>query len=460
MPGLISKYPLDITGRNPTNLVSGEQQLLLNRGDTPHRVVSFKNGGFYAATLRVYDSSFKLLTPKVDYIATYTHVDASAYTGMEICSAVVILNPQIQGSVILGAQMVGGDFAFSLTVEDDTITYLDSLPNGESPEWGAMVGDYPQWQPGELQEERWERHHYGHLNESIERLGAVASGGNGVAEDIERKRIKQRYMDYLDLFTSELSDHIYDRNRPHAITKHDVGLPLVENYASATIAHAQAGTSLTHYLTPLTIEAMLQRFAYLPLKNHMDHLYTAHSPTAAQLNAYTFDQFNAQLDTKLGITETAVNANGVMGYRAAAPGVMVNFGQVNLHNELRLNLNAANFTTGQMQPARLGSGTPTANTILLGNGIWADFRAIYERFTKNTGTDVYYAGYRGSNAAGLQHISSTYANVTAYPVGTVVIFQVSANEQYIGYTNGASGWTAYNSYRAAIRAAGGWFVLG
>ena len=61
MPSIISKYPLDTTGRSPTNLVSGEKQLLLQRGNTPYRVVSFSQGGFYTPSLKVYDKNFRLL---------------------------------------------------------------------------------------------------------------------------------------------------------------------------------------------------------------------------------------------------------------------------------------------------------------------------------------------------------------------------------------------------------------
>lgn len=459
MTGIKPRYPLDLTGRSPTNLVPGERKILLDRGDTPYRVVSFLAGGFYARSLKVYDSAFKRLTANVDYIATYTHADLSAYTGMEVCSTVVILNPDITGSVIIGAQIVGSDLAFALSAEDETVNYLESLPVGETPVWGGLLGDYPQWQPGELQEALWERHHYGHLNKSIEDLVRAVNQGNGEAEDTTRAEIRQLTQAFIDGLGDAVLRHINDTDRPHPITKYHVGLSLVENYPVATLNQAREGSSETLYLTPQTLQEMLRQFASNPLQTHLDSRFHTHSPTAEQVGTYTTAQLAPRFAAKVGITETVNNATGFEGYLATAPGTTIRFSQIGLYNELRLELNASSISEGVLDPRRLGIGSPGGYTYLGGDGIWRDFMSLYRQLADENNTRVYYAGSLGNTTNGLAHIRSTYANVTAYPPGTIVVFKVTNNEYHVSYNNGSSGWQSRQSNRAAIRSTSGWFVL-
>jgi hypothetical protein len=456
---VISKYPLDTTGRSPTNLVPGEKQLLLARGDTPYRVVSFSQGGFYSPSLKVYDKTFKLLTPNVDYIATYKHVDASAYVGIEICSAVVLINAALTDYVLLGGQLVGGDYAFSMTVEDDTIAYLEGLPNGVVPVWAGYIGDEPQWQPGELQEDRWERYHYGNLNSAVERLTAATTSGDGNAETLERNNIRLRYQEFIARFTGQVSSHVNNQANPHGVDKNDVLLDQLQNYAVANTITAKAGVSASHYLTTRGVFDMMAQFGELPLQTHLDARYTTHNPTAAQLNTYIKSAFDTRIETKLPVDGTAVGANGIMGRTTSNPGATVNLSQIPAYNEMRMNLNAANFNVNRVNPARLGINTPTAETLLIATGSWVRFPDLYIWFTAGGGAEIYWAGHQGNNDTALANIRVTFANEAAYPWGTVVIFTVTNVETY-RYANGANTPRSHDSFRACIRTQTGWFVLG
>src|SRR5690606_23860505 len=105
-----------------------------------------------------------------------------------------------------------------MTALEDTLNHLVSLGNGIVPEWGGYIGQYPQWQPGELQKERWARHHYGYLNEAIEKLTSVVSGGNPHAEDQARQEVKSRYLQFLARFVGDVQRHIDDTDHPHGTT--------------------------------------------------------------------------------------------------------------------------------------------------------------------------------------------------------------------------------------------------
>ncbi|MNX32205.1 hypothetical protein D3C86_624090 [compost metagenome] len=459
MAKVISKYPLDLTGRSPTNLVSGEKHLLLARGNTPYRVVSFSQGGFYTPSLKVYDKNFKLLIERVDYIATYKHVDASAYVGIEICSAVVILKPTITDYVLLGGQLVGSDFAFSLTVEDDTIAYLGTLGAGVLPLWAGFIGDEAQWQPGELQEELWSRPHYGNLNSAVERLTAATTSGNGVAEDIARTDIRTRYQQFMARFTGQVAAHINNHANPHVLDKADIGLEQVTNYPVADSPTARAGSSSAHYLTTRGVFDMVDQFGEIPMRAHLDARYNTHSPTASQLNTYTYAQFDARIDTKLPVGGTAVGANGIMGQPASNPGATVNFGQLPAYFEMRAGLNAYNFNSGRINPALLGIGTPNAGTVFIATGSWLSWHDLYIFLTAGGGSELYWGGYQGNNATALANIQSTFANEAWYPWGTVVLFMVNNLETY-SYGNGGNDPHYFDSFRACIRTRTGWFVLG
>ena len=459
MPSIISKYPLDTTGRSPTNLVSGEKQLLLPRGNTPYRVVSFSQGGFYTPSLKVYDKNFRLLIKNVDYIATYKHVDASAYVGIEICSAIVILNAVLTDHVLIGGQLVGSDYAFSLTVEDDTIGYLEGLGAGVVPTWAGFNGDEPQWQPGELQEDRWERYHYGNLNAAVERLAGVITSGNGQAEDLERANIRARYQAFLDRFQGQINAHITNQANPHALNKGHVGLDQIQNYPVADSATARAGVSAAHYMTQRGVYDMIDQFGSIPLQNHLNARYTTHSPTAAQLNTYTKTVFDSKIDLKLPIDGTAVNANGIMGWTPANPGVPSNMTQTPAYNECRRGLNGASFVTGKVNPARLGNGVADSTTFLLAYGTWQKFSDYYIFYTAGGGAEIFWGGYQGNNATALANIRVTFADENAFPWGTVVIFQVSNVETYT-YGNGGNDPHSFVSFRAAFRSPTDWFILG
>ena len=93
-------------------------------------------------------------------------------------------------------------------------------------------------------------------------------------------------------------DDAYDHSEitegnPHGVTKGDVGLSLVQNYAMATQAQAQAGTNDESYMTPLrTKEAILELTPEVDLspyaldqdlQNHVDATNNPHSVTKTQV---------------------------------------------------------------------------------------------------------------------------------------------------------------------------------
>jgi hypothetical protein len=80
-----------------------------------------------------------------------------------------------------------------------------------------------------------------------------------------------------------ITDHLVDTNNPHATTKAQVGLSLVENYTISDAATAIAGVSNTLYMTPLRVKEAITAQAVTPLNAHIARVDNPHATTKAQV---------------------------------------------------------------------------------------------------------------------------------------------------------------------------------
>lgn len=106
-----------------------------------------------------------------------------------------------------------------------------------------------------------------------------------------------------------LNTHAADASNPHAVTKGQVGLGSVQNYAVATLAEAQDATSNATYMTPLRTAQTIAALATQTVSVHANLSNNPHSVTAAQVGAYTTSQTDALLTDKLDRTATAANSS-------------------------------------------------------------------------------------------------------------------------------------------------------
>lgn len=447
---LITTFPVDLTGRSPINLVSGEEQLLLTHAGITQRVLTLDNGGFYTQGLMVYDAAYNLLTPNVDYVATYVYADASQRVGMEICGALVVLNNALTGSVFVTAQMVGGDYAFSLTAKQDTVTYLQGL-GGATPVWAGYIGVEPQWSDGELTRERWSRPGYQRMNTELERIAQALMTGDAAAAAAYRSHVQA----FRDAFVASYSDaglntHVARIDRPHQENKVQLGLGLVANLPVANETISRLAVSNSYYQTPWHVYHAIDEKALKPMYNHRDRFDNPHGVTAAQLGAYTKAEANAVTGNYLDRTQGSVDT-----YTLASPYGGLSYNTVVTFS--RSNLDAGNFTTGIFEPTLLGLNTPSSGTVLRGDGSWVSLNSIFEQYQRPTGTRIIYAGQLTNTDNAISQIATTYSNITEYPVGTVAFYRTSEYHQ-VGSGNGSSKFYIY-PMRAAVRTSSGWINI-
>lgn len=431
MESMLYHYPLDLTGRSPTNQVVDEGHLLLSHSGVSPRVVVLRHGGFYTRGLEVYNQQRDLLTPNVDYVATYTYEDASFRTGLEICGAILIINPSLSGRVYVTAQMVGGDYAFSLTVLEDVLTHLRNNPT-EPVRWAGIVGKPRQYVPGELKAELWERSGYQNLTTRLEQLAQVKKTGSPEATRNYREALKQWILDYFATNLSTLDDHRNDTQNPHGTTKAHLGLDKVANRPVATVAQARAGTVDGAYMTPERIHQAIETQALAPLDHHIQQRGPIHGETAAQIGAHTKSQVDAIAATRLRKDGRAKNS---LRFNNKTASEIVTL--------LRANLPPTAFTRGRLAPARLGLGTPGPTMVLQyslngDTATWTSFETLYRTHSTVKGTVVKVELSAASSVDDfIKHLNATRTSVKNDPVGTVVIFRTQFHLEY-GAGNGTN----------------------
>lgn len=455
MADIYVRLPYDPTGRNPNNLVSGELHTLVATSGFPYKIIDMVNGGFYARSVRVYDADYNRLTPEVDYILTYRYAAFSQKVGLDVCSDIVFLDPARTGSVYVSAQMVGGDVAFSLTAIADYVAWFKTQPSGYVPKQFDYSGNEPVWGPGELDKERWRLDTFQPFNNEIYQFARAVEGGNGNYEDAFRKRIQDKYQEFLNLFTDRLQRHIDDKDNPHKTDKTILGLGLVSNYRLATADESILATSNELYQTPELSWQTVNKWAMSPLVAHTGSTSNPHETTPAKIDSPTKAVVNASVQSKYGRHETVSNANLLTD-------TVTNWTYLDFYNYCRLNIPASNFavggTNGYMSPARIGRGNPNNNTVLTSDGNWVDWSSLMAQYAVKGAAQLKIFNFAISTPPDQAHamaVSDPWAATAR--IGSMMLYRLS-NTLTWGVGNG-TGTTTQNFVYMSYRTASGWIRL-
>lgn len=448
------RLPYDPTGRNPDNLVGSEPHVLKPIAGFPYKIVTMIHGGFYSRSLRVYDANYQKLILGTDYIVTYRFANLSQRLGLNVCAAIVFLDPARVGKIYASAQMVGGDLAYSFTVVTDYVDWFKQQPAGYVPTTDDFNGNEPIWAPGELDKERWRLDTYEPFNNEIYMLGRANMAETGPHEQDFREKVTKDYNDFLDMFNDRLERHIRDTANPHVDAKSDVGLGLVENYKLATILEARAGSSNSAYLTPYLSWLTVDEFALKPLNAHIADKANPHKTTPATIDAPTKATVQGNLDNKYLLREQVRDTNafsdGTSDYSYSA-----------YYQLARTKIPAANFAVGgangYINPRRIGRGNPSANTILRSDGYWVTWESLIIERGSSASPSLMVVGtnYSSQNAAHAAAISLPWAY--SAPVGSMIFYTYLMS---LLWGSGNGSWVS-NSYPvgASYKSASGWIAM-
>lgn len=122
------------------------------------------------------------------------------------------------------------------------------------------------------------------------------------------------------LVTTPLNNHLVDISNPHGTTKAQVGLGSVQNYDMAGAADAQAGSSNLLYMTPLRTKQAIDTFAVAPLGTHTGNTSNPHQVTKAQVGLSNVENYAVatQEQVNTGVDAVYTTARTVKTYVDAA----------------------------------------------------------------------------------------------------------------------------------------------
>jgi hypothetical protein len=131
----ILKYPEDLTGINPTNLVSNEVKLLPrinNRGFAP------SYGPFFAESFKLWHvATGKLLEPGVDYQILVMNQKATRVSGKLVCSLIYVNNPLYADEFRYTYQTIGDNWTMNVEAIQQMIDALQL--DGRSIIWDDIL---------------------------------------------------------------------------------------------------------------------------------------------------------------------------------------------------------------------------------------------------------------------------------------------------------------------------------
>lgn len=268
MSTVIPIYPFDPTGLAETNLVV-ETQAIESRGTFDHYFVVPRVGPFFAESvrLRLYPIGANVNNPAggepleegEHYNFGYHFAHASHTIGKPVYGAITFYDRTMRGQLRMEYQTVGDNWVLDDQKYNELLLNLAFNPRIAT--WEQVV---------ELPREFPVVNHDFSIDDFV-----------GMSEVVdELSDIEQAILQSNE---GGLQDHIDATNNPHNVTKDQVGLGLVDNFPSAAPAEAQAGISNVRFMTPLRVKQAIDALILPIVAAHMGDTANPHNTTKAQV---------------------------------------------------------------------------------------------------------------------------------------------------------------------------------
>jgi hypothetical protein len=308
------KYPLDLTGINPNNLVISEPHTLLNN---PNRAVVCNYGPFYAQGLIIVDQATgNSISPVTQYTLAQLHEDLTTETGLEVEQVIIIVDPSVSNNIAITYQAVGGEYAWSV---DALIQMLAALQiDDRAVAWGQILGKPSAYAPTQHLHDIGDTYGWEYVVDALQQVKQAILIGDQAAIDAMLGQFQNQVTSLQTVITGYnnlLEAHISNYNNPHQTNAEQVGLGNVQNYGIATQADCAAGTSNTLYVTPFGLVGATN-VVMSALEAHITNYQNPHQTNAEQVglglvNNYataTIQQAQAGTASNLYVTPQGVAA--------------------------------------------------------------------------------------------------------------------------------------------------------
>lgn len=282
-------YPFDPTGRQASNKITAEQQVLTARNGRDFQFLVPRYAPYFPESMEITfkgtDNVVKVWTRGQDWFPSHEFIAASLATAKEVFGSVSVFKTDLSGVVSMSYQTTGGDWVQETGKISEILA--DRLYNPRIAVWDE-VANIPYAFP--VINHEWNLDDLVGMSEVREEIAAIgeqlrSSGQQGLA------------------------DHINDQDNPHGVTAAQTGLGNVRNLTTATVAEMIAGVSDDVYATAKGVRAAMDAGPTAAINSHAGNTNNPHGVTAAQTGAYSRTETDAALALKLGRTATAANTD-------------------------------------------------------------------------------------------------------------------------------------------------------
>lgn len=276
MSTVLPQYPFDPTGVAATNKVT-ETQSIRSRGTFDHYYIIPRSGPFYADSvkLRLYPQGANVNNPALGtplnegehYNFGYHFAYASHTIGLPVYGAITFYDRNLEGQLRMEYQTIGDDWVLDDQKFNELL--LNVAFNPRIANWEQVV---------ELPREFPVVNHDFNIDDFVGMSEVVDE-----LDDIEKAILQKN--------AGGLADHIANKANPHEVNKAQVGLGLVDNYPTATVGEAQAGVANNRFMTPLRTKQLIDAVSTAALNLHLADMNNPHQTTKAQVGLGSVQNF-------------------------------------------------------------------------------------------------------------------------------------------------------------------------
>jgi hypothetical protein len=302
--------PLDLSGNAVTNKVTAELHIVAATGT---RAFVPTRGSFFTRGLILRNRiTGTELIPDIHYRPVHLNIDASLRCGQEICSVILILPTSNVAEVELDYQAIGGEYSTSVSAIEQMLESLD-LDN-RTIRWGDIIGIPNYFAPAAHPHDIGDLYGFEYLVAILEQIRRAILLGDQAAFDELRQYVNLQDTALRNLITTIqtlMDEHIGNTNNPHNTNKSQIGLGLVDNFATADQQAAIEGSVNNLFMTPLRTAQAIASLVGNTLNAHIGNTNNPHNTTKTHVGLSNVVNYGlAKLDeAQAGVGEAYMTAS-------------------------------------------------------------------------------------------------------------------------------------------------------
>ena len=256
-------YPFDPQGNSSLNRITNEKHVLTSQNYRDYHYIIPNFAPFslvnFTITITSPGGVTRQLHEGVDYYFSNKFRDASLACAKEIYGSISFLDTDTFGIVNINYNTIGG--IWTLTPQEISRILAEEMRNPRVTAW-EQITNLPTRFP--VVDHEWDL---------VDLTGAkqLVDATNRIADAITQKG------------GGSIEDHINNFSNPHQVTKVQVGLGNVQNYALATAQQAADASSNSLYMSPIRTLDTINATAGVWINNHINNTGNPHQTTATQV---------------------------------------------------------------------------------------------------------------------------------------------------------------------------------